>query len=64
VEKYDSNDNLVLSFGSYGDGDYQFKFYNPVTNTYAGNIFVNGNGDIFVSDYYNNRIQVFTPVSE
>jgi len=41
-----------------GEGNAQGSFYNPT------NIFVSGNGTIYVSDALNFRIQIFTPEGE
>ncbi|XP_065909000.1 E3 ubiquitin-protein ligase TRIM71-like [Dysidea avara] len=52
VVVFDRFGNLVHKFGSEGSGDGEFS--------YPCKIAVNKNGDIFVSDRYNKRIQIFS----
>ena len=53
VKKLDSNGHLLLEWGSYGNGDGDGEFAFP-----AG-ITVDGSGNVYVADTYNNRIQKF-----
>ncbi len=53
VQKFDSDFNFIKQWGSYGSGNRQFKV--PIGIT------VDENGDIYVADTYNSRIQKFSP---
>lgn len=55
ISKYDKAGNFLTKWGSYGSGDGQFKF------EWGGDIAVDSNGNVFVTDLRNNRIQKFDP---
>jgi hypothetical protein len=52
VQKFTSDGQFVVKWGSYGSDDGQFR--HPM------GIAVDGSGDVYVVDYYNYRIQKFT----
>jgi hypothetical protein len=52
IQKYDSNGNFLIQWGTLGTGPGQF-------NTPSGIAVAPGGNYIFVSDYYNDRIVVF-----
>jgi len=54
IRKYDSNKNLIKSWGSVGRGEGQFLYPQSITITIDNN-----NNLVFVLDPYNTRIQVF-----
>jgi sugar lactone lactonase YvrE len=56
VKKFDPNGNFIMSFGSYSAGgeDGTFKYVDSVAVEPS-------TGNIYVSDYYRNDIQVFSP---
>lgn len=51
VEKYDSTGNMVMTWGGFGTSNGKFD------NVYA--LTVDGNNNVFVSDYNNHRVQKF-----
>ncbi|MFB5600585.1 MAG: 6-bladed beta-propeller [Nitrososphaeraceae archaeon] len=53
VQVFDTNGTLLTSFGKYGIGNAEFKKPEHVT--------VDSNGDVYVVDRGNQRIQVFSP---
>lgn len=59
VQKFDSDGNFITKWGSYGTGDGQFggggSYGSPQTNA----ISIAPNGDVYVADLNNDRIQVF-----
>jgi DNA-binding beta-propeller fold protein YncE/signal transduction histidine kinase len=56
VQLYDPSGNLIQEYGSPGSGDGEFNF--------PASVKLDGNGNIFVSEYFGDRIQKFslTPV--
>ncbi|MGQ9607770.1 MAG: peptidyl-alpha-hydroxyglycine alpha-amidating lyase family protein [bacterium] len=56
VHKFDSNGNLIKSWGGSGDGPGQFAL--------PHGIFAHKNGNIYVADRENHRIQIFTSEGE
>jgi tripartite motif-containing protein 71 len=55
IFKYDSSGNLITSWGSNGSGDGQFNF-----GGFGGITFDKFN-NVYVSDYWNSRVQKFSP---
>jgi tripartite motif-containing protein 71 len=55
VQKFDANGNFITKWGSYGSGDGQFV--DPE------HLAIDSEGNVYVSDRYNNNIQVFAPVN-
>lgn len=55
ILKLDKARNFVTKWGSHGSGDGQFNF------GYGGDIAIDSNGILYVSDYNNKRIQKFDP---
>jgi DNA-binding beta-propeller fold protein YncE len=53
IIKLDANNNMAAAWGSEGSGNGQFCL--------AQDIEVGPNGNIYVADFCNNRIQIFTP---
>jgi sugar lactone lactonase YvrE len=53
ILKFDSNGNFLSKFGSSGTGNGQFK-------RYAGDLELDGSGNIYVADTENHRIQKFS----
>jgi DNA-binding beta-propeller fold protein YncE len=51
VQKFDSEGNFLLKWGSFGSNDGQFFQPNALTTSVTG--------DIYVSDYHNHRVQKF-----
>jgi len=51
VQKFDSNGNFLMKFGTSGSGHGQFNW--------PYGIAIDGNDNIYVADYYNNRIEKF-----
>ena len=51
VSMFDTNGKFLGKFGNHGSGDAEFKFPHGVV--------VDRNGDLYVCDYYNNRIVVY-----
>ena len=56
IQKFDPNGKLILKFGSYGTANGQFK--NP------SDIAIDNEGNIYVTDYGNHRVQKFKPNPE
>ena len=56
VLKFDSNDNFITKFGSYGIGQGQIKDPEHLSGDSEGNV--------YVSDRKNDNIQVFTPINK
>ena len=61
VLKYDKEGNFVLAWGSRGSGEGQFEFTpaNPEDGPDAGFVAVDSQGNVYVSDAYNFRVQKF-----
>jgi sugar lactone lactonase YvrE len=61
VLKYDSQGEFVLAWGSRGSGEGQFEFIPPTPDAGPGTGFVavDGQGNVYVSDGYNFRVQKF-----
>src|SRR6185437_2417178 len=55
VQKFDSNGKFITAFGTYGKGNGQFIG--------SGSIAIDHSGKVYVTDWGNNRIQVFEPVT-
>lgn len=55
ILKYDKAGNFVTKWGSYGSGDGEFNF------GWGGDIAIDSNGNVFVTDLRNQRIQKFDP---
>jgi DNA-binding beta-propeller fold protein YncE len=57
IQKFDSNGNFIMKWGSPGTADGQFNFPDGIA--------IDSEGNVYVADSDNNRIQVFrqTPVS-
>jgi DNA-binding beta-propeller fold protein YncE len=55
VERYDVNGNYLATFGSHGSGPGQFEYNSRVA--------IASNGDVYVSDAYLNKIEVWVPQS-
>jgi tripartite motif-containing protein 71 len=53
VQKFTNEGTFVTEFGSSGSGDGQFKFPHSIV--------VNPDGLVYVTDYFNSRVQVFAP---
>lgn len=53
IRKYDKAGNLVAKWGSHGSGDGQFNF------GWGGDMAIDPNGNVFVTDLQNHRIQKF-----
>jgi len=51
IQKFDSNGNYITQWGTYGNGDGEFKY--PV------GVAVDSLGNVYVSDFGNHRIQKF-----
>jgi tripartite motif-containing protein 71 len=60
VQKFDSNGNFILMWGSPGNGDGQFT----ITLPDEGRLGVDSLGNVFVVDTNNNRIQKFDSVGK
>ena len=52
IEKFDSNGTFITAWGSHGTSNGQFNEVTDVTVGLAGHV--------YVSDYGNNNVQVFT----
>jgi tripartite motif-containing protein 71 len=63
ILKYDPQGTFVLQWGSKGSGDGQFEFVpdDPNAGPLAGFIAVDAQGNVYVSDSYNHRVQKFDP---
>ena len=64
VEKFDKDGKFLLSFGSAGSGDGQFQALlpadnNPAPGTGPGGIAVDPQGNVYVADTWNHRMQKF-----
>ncbi|MEE9571656.1 MAG: FG-GAP-like repeat-containing protein, partial [Candidatus Neomarinimicrobiota bacterium] len=51
IQKFDSDGNFLLKFGSYGSGDGQFR--------YVYDVDIDSNGNMYTVEFYNNRVQKF-----
>jgi streptogramin lyase len=62
VFKFNPNGDFITKWGAAGTGDGQFKFpYRSDWDEIARGIAVDPNGDLYVADAGNHRIQKFTP---
>jgi streptogramin lyase len=60
IQKFDSNGQFLMMWGSPGSGEGQFNFVPPKFNTVgSGDIVVDSQGNIYVADSGNARIQKF-----
>jgi len=59
VEKFDSQGNFLLQFGSYGSGDGAFNLVYGVATDSAGNVYVADNGYGLPGPTYNHRVEMF-----
>lgn len=61
VHKLDGEGNVLVSWGEAGRGEGQFAFVPPPDGPPldGGFVVVGNNGNVYISDSYNNRVQVF-----
>jgi DNA-binding beta-propeller fold protein YncE len=60
IQKFDPNGQFLAMWGSQGTGDGQFNFATSDGEA-LGDLTVDGQGNIFVADFGNHRIQKFDP---
>jgi DNA-binding beta-propeller fold protein YncE len=60
IQKFDKDGKFLLMWGKQGEGDGEFNFLVPGTG-YAGGVSVDAQGNVYVADYGNQRIQKFDP---
>ena len=61
IYKYDREGSLLASWGSRGSREGQFEFASPPGGPplEGGSVALDENGDVYISDVYNNRVQKF-----
>jgi DNA-binding beta-propeller fold protein YncE len=59
IQKFDSSGQLLMEWGTAGQGDGEFNFIMPNVGGTAGAIAVDPSGNIYVADWGNSRIQKF-----
>jgi sugar lactone lactonase YvrE len=59
VQKFDANGKFLLQWGKTGKGEGEFSFSG--SGPTAGFLAVDKDGNLYVSDCYNSRVQVFDP---
>jgi DNA-binding beta-propeller fold protein YncE len=61
IQKFDSNGHFLMTWGSEGSGEGQFNFIygDPAHNLAVGGVAAGGDGNIYVADGGNARIQKF-----
>jgi len=64
IYQIDPSGHLLMKFGGHGSGDGQFKFWNTDKTANGGYIAVDDQGNIFVADTENHRIQKFNSKGE
>ena len=57
IQKFTPDGQFIARWGNQGTGDGEFGYYDPLG---PSSIAVDGNGYVYVTDKYNNRIQRFT----
>lgn len=56
IQKFDGNGTFLLSWGSQGNGAGEFQFLTASSTDIA----LDAEGNVFVTDYGNNRVQIFS----
>ena len=64
IYKFDPNGKMLMKFGGHGKGDGEFQFWNDSHEANGGYMAVDPQGNIFVADFGNNRIQKFNSKGE
>jgi sugar lactone lactonase YvrE len=59
LQKFDGNGQFLAKWGSTGTGDGQFNFILAGANIALGAVAADNQGNVYVADYSNNRIQKF-----
>jgi DNA-binding beta-propeller fold protein YncE len=64
IQVFNPAGEAILSWGGTGKEEGQFNFYSITHDASFGCLAIGPSGNVFVSDYYNHRIQVFLPTGE